>query len=80
MEGRPGKRRGNRLACVLDCAWYHRWDREYPEAASRHHDAARAAASCDQAIREAYMAGLPMAAIAEVLGMSHQRVSQIVRS
>lgn len=34
----------------------------------------------DEAIRAAYKAGLPMAAIAEVLGMSHQRVSQIVRS
>jgi DNA-directed RNA polymerase specialized sigma subunit len=34
----------------------------------------------DEAIRAAYKAGLPMVAIAEVLGMSHQRVSQIVRS
>jgi DNA-directed RNA polymerase specialized sigma subunit len=34
----------------------------------------------DQAIREAYKDGLPMADIAKVLNMSHQRVSQIVRS
>lgn len=34
----------------------------------------------DQAIRDAYKDGLPMKAIAQVMGMSHQRVSQIVRS
>jgi DNA-directed RNA polymerase specialized sigma24 family protein len=34
----------------------------------------------DQAIRAAYRDGLPMEAIAQVMGMSHQRVSQIVRS
>ena len=34
----------------------------------------------DEAIRTAYSAGLPMKAIAHVMGMSHQRVSQIVRS
>lgn len=34
----------------------------------------------DDAIRSAHKAGLPMADIARVLGMSHQRVSQIVRS
>jgi DNA-directed RNA polymerase specialized sigma24 family protein len=34
----------------------------------------------DKAIKAAYGDGLPMAAIAQVLGMSHQRVSQIVRS
>lgn len=34
----------------------------------------------DSAIREAYRNGLPMADIARVLDMSHQRVSQIVRS
>jgi DNA-directed RNA polymerase specialized sigma subunit len=34
----------------------------------------------DEAIRQAYRDGLPMKAIAQVLGMSHQRVSQIVRS
>lgn len=34
----------------------------------------------DQAIRAAYKDGLPMKAIAQVMGMSHQRVSQIVRS
>ena len=34
----------------------------------------------DEAIRAAYKAGMPMAAIAEVLGMSHQRISQVVRS
>jgi transposase-like protein len=34
----------------------------------------------DAAIRTAYANGLPMAAIARILGMSHQRVSQIVRS
>jgi len=34
----------------------------------------------DKAIREAYKDGLPMSAIAEVLAISHQRVSQIVRS
>lgn len=34
----------------------------------------------DEAVRAAYKAGLPMATIAEVLGLSHQRVSQIVRS
>lgn len=34
----------------------------------------------DQAIRTAYSKGLPMKAIAQIMGMSHQRVSQIVRS
>jgi DNA-directed RNA polymerase specialized sigma subunit len=34
----------------------------------------------DAAIRAAYSEGLPMKAIAQVVGMSHQRVSQIVRS
>jgi transposase-like protein len=34
----------------------------------------------DEAIRRAYGEGLPMKAIAQALGMSHQRVSQIVRS
>jgi DNA-directed RNA polymerase specialized sigma subunit len=34
----------------------------------------------DAAIRAAYSDGLPMKAIAQVMGMSHQRVSQIVRS
>jgi DNA-directed RNA polymerase specialized sigma subunit len=34
----------------------------------------------DKAIRRAYKDGLPMSAIAEVLAISHQRVSQIVRS
>lgn len=33
----------------------------------------------DEAIRAAYDDGLPMKAIAQVMGMSHQRVSQIVR-
>lgn len=34
----------------------------------------------DKAIRRAYKDGLPMSGIAEVLAISHQRVSQIVRS
>jgi DNA-directed RNA polymerase specialized sigma subunit len=34
----------------------------------------------DAAIRAAYEDGLPMVAIARIVGMSHQRVSQIVRS
>jgi DNA-directed RNA polymerase specialized sigma subunit len=34
----------------------------------------------DQAIRSAYRMGLPMADIASVLEMSHQRISQIIRS
>lgn len=34
----------------------------------------------DKAIRAAYADGLPMAEIARVLKISHQRVSQIVRS
>jgi DNA-binding NarL/FixJ family response regulator len=34
----------------------------------------------DQAIRTAYRDGLPMADIASLLRMSHQRISQIVRS
>jgi transposase InsO family protein len=34
----------------------------------------------DAAIRAAHKEGLPMATIAQVLGISHQRVSQIVRS
>jgi hypothetical protein len=33
----------------------------------------------DEAIRAAYGEGLPMTTIAKVMGMSHQRVSQIVR-
>ncbi|MGH9521222.1 MAG: sigma factor-like helix-turn-helix DNA-binding protein [Terriglobales bacterium] len=42
--------------------------------------AERLRAERDEAIRAAYKDGLPMAAIAQVMGMSHQRVSQIVRS
>lgn len=34
----------------------------------------------DMAIRAAYRKGLPMVTIARLLEMSHQRVSQIVRS
>lgn len=34
----------------------------------------------DEAIRAAYRDGLPMTSIAQVLGLSHQRVSQVVRS
>ncbi|HUC08151.1 MAG TPA: hypothetical protein VMR96_08675 [Solirubrobacterales bacterium] len=34
----------------------------------------------DKAIRTAYKGGMPMTEIARVLKMSHQRVSQIVRS
>jgi DNA-directed RNA polymerase specialized sigma subunit len=34
----------------------------------------------DKAIRQAYRDGLPMSGIADVLSISHQRVSQIVRS
>jgi DNA-directed RNA polymerase specialized sigma subunit len=34
----------------------------------------------DKAIRTAYSEGLPMKAIAQIMSMSHQRVSQIVRS
>jgi hypothetical protein len=34
----------------------------------------------DKAIRQAYKDGLPMSDIANVLAISHQRVSQIVRS
>jgi DNA-directed RNA polymerase specialized sigma subunit len=33
----------------------------------------------DEAIRAAYSDGLPMTAIARIMDMSHQRVSQIVR-
>jgi DNA-directed RNA polymerase specialized sigma subunit len=33
----------------------------------------------DEAIRAAYQDGLPMAAIARIMSMSHQRVSQIIR-
>jgi DNA-directed RNA polymerase specialized sigma24 family protein len=34
----------------------------------------------DEAIRAAHRDGLPMASIAQIMGLSHQRVSQIVRS
>jgi DNA-directed RNA polymerase specialized sigma subunit len=34
----------------------------------------------DEAIRAAYREDVPMADIADVLKMSHQRVSQIIRS
>jgi transposase-like protein len=34
----------------------------------------------DEAIRTAYRGGLPMAEIASILKMSHQRISQIIRS
>jgi len=34
----------------------------------------------DEAIRAAYKDGLPMTAIAAVMDLSYQRVSQIVRS
>ena len=40
----------------------------------------RLRAERDKAIKAAYKDGLPMKAIAQVMGMSHQRVSQIVRS
>jgi len=42
--------------------------------------AERLRAKRDQAIRAAHRDGLPMKAIAQVMDMSHQRVSQIVRS
>jgi hypothetical protein len=34
----------------------------------------------DEAIRRAYGEGLPMKAIAQTMHLSHQRVSQIVRT
>lgn len=34
----------------------------------------------DEAVRAAYQNGLPMSDIAAVLSISHQRVSQIIRS
>ncbi len=34
----------------------------------------------DETIRIAYAEGLPMTVIARIMGMSHQRVSQIVRN
>ena len=40
----------------------------------------RLRAERDKAIRAAYQGGLPMSAIAQVMELSHQRVSQIVRS
>jgi DNA-directed RNA polymerase specialized sigma subunit len=40
----------------------------------------RLRAERDKAIRVAYREGLPMSAIAQVMELSHQRVSQIVRS
>ena len=43
-------------------------------------DGERLRAERDRAIRAAYRKGLPMAAIARVLAISHQRVSQVVRS
>jgi len=51
---------------------------EREDALEQAHEALRS--ERDDAIRQAYREGLPMAAIAQVLGMSHQRVSQIVRS
>jgi DNA-directed RNA polymerase specialized sigma subunit len=54
------------------------------ECARREADLARLAERLrgdrDQAIRQAYKDGLPMADIARILDMSHQRISQIVRS
>jgi transposase-like protein len=40
----------------------------------------RLRAERDKAIRVAYRGGLPMSVIAQVMELSHQRVSQIVRS
>jgi hypothetical protein len=40
----------------------------------------RLRAERDEAIRAAYRDGLPMAAIAQVMDPSHQRVSQVIRS
>ena len=51
-----------------------RWDGELERAAER------LRSDRDKAIRAAHKAGLPMADIAHVLKMSHQRVSQIARS
>jgi transposase-like protein len=42
--------------------------------------AERLRADRDRTIRRAYKEGLPMADIARILNMSHQRISQIVRS
>ncbi len=42
--------------------------------------AERLRAERDRVIRQAYKDGLPMADIARILKMSHQRISQIVRS
>jgi DNA-directed RNA polymerase specialized sigma subunit len=44
------------------------------------HAAERLRAERDRAVKAAYKDGLPMKSIAQVMGMSHQRVSQIVRS
>jgi DNA-directed RNA polymerase specialized sigma subunit len=44
------------------------------------HAAERLRAERDKAVKAAYRDGMPMKAIAQVMGMSHQRVSQIVRS
>jgi hypothetical protein len=43
-------------------------------------DLAAPRAERDEAIREAYLAGLPVRDIAEVVGLTHQHVSRIVRS
>lgn len=43
-------------------------------------DTERLRADRDAAIRNAYNGGMAMADIATILGMSHQRISQIVRS
>jgi DNA-directed RNA polymerase specialized sigma subunit len=53
---------------------YHRRDSELTRLAERLRE------DRDRVIRQAYKDGLPMADIARILDMSHQRISQIVRS
>lgn len=49
-------------------------------AAKLEREAEEQRADRDQAIRRAYNEGMAMSEIASMLGLSHQRVSQIVRS
>lgn len=75
LEGRKGRR----LALVFAPGESQvRTDRAFVEVAPRQEFGLKGHGR--EAIRAAYRDGLPMKAIARIMGVSHQRVSQIVRS
>jgi DNA-directed RNA polymerase specialized sigma subunit len=72
--------------CEQSKLWNQRAERRYDakdyakREAKLEQTAERLRGERDAAIRAAYEDGLPMATIAKIVGMSHQRVSQIIRS